>query len=384
MKIFRNNPDIDKQSLNDVIHLLNKILKILFIFLIIAGIYALTLIFKEWNLKHYFLTFLGLLSPLFIGLLIAWLFDPFVSFLEKKKIRRPVGALITYVLLIGSVAIILWAILPMLFDQINDFVKTMPMIFSNIQSWLENFIDSFSSIEGFDTVGMKKEVFEQIENFGMNLTTDLPLTIVNFIQAFISGIGSVLVGLIIGFYLLVGFKKFDMISYLPKRFQKDAKNLSMEMNTSLRSYVQGAFLDCTAIFVITSIGLSFTGLQAPLLFGLFCGITNIIPYAGPYIGGAPAVIVGFAQSPTIGLFTLIVIALIQFIEGNFFQPLIISQTTKLHPVTIMVGLLVFGYFFGILGMLVSTPIIAVIKAIFLYFDQKYEIIKGYKENEEKD
>lgn len=384
MKFFKNNQEIDKQSLNDVIHLLNKILKILFIFLIIAGIYALTLIFKEWNIKHYFLTILSLLSPLFIGILIAWLFDPFVSFLEKKKIGRPVGSLITYFLLIGSIAIILWAILPMLFDQINDFVKTMPMIFNNIQSWLENFIDSFSNIEGFDTVGMKKEVFEQIETFGMNLTTDLPMTLVSFLQAFISGIGSLLVGLIIGFYLLVGFKKLDMISYLPKRFQKDAKNLSNEMNTSLRSYVQGAFLDCTAIFVITSIGLSFTGLKAPLLFGLFCGITNIIPYAGPYIGGAPAVIVGFAQSPTIGLFTLIVIAVIQFIEGNFFQPLIISQTTKLHPVTIMIGLLVFGYFFGILGMLVSTPIIAVFKSIFLYFDQKYEIIKEYKENEEKD
>lgn len=384
MKFFKSNQEIDKQSLNDVIHLLNKILKILFIFLIIAGIYALTLLFKEWNLKHYLLTILGLLSPLFIGILIAWLFDPFVSFLEKKKINRTIGTVITYILLIGGIAIILWAIIPMLLDQINDFVKTMPMIFQNIQNWIENFIDSFKTIEGFDAEGMKKEVFAQIETLGMNLTTDLPMTIVNFIQGFISGIGSVIVGLIIGFYLLVGFKKFDVISYLPKRFQKDAKDLSLEMNTSLRSYVQGAFLDCSAIFIITSIGLSFTGLKAPLLFGLFCGLTNIIPYAGPYIGGAPAVIVGFAQSPTIGLFTFLVIAAIQFTEGNFFQPLIMSRTTKLHPVTIMIGLLIFGYFFGIIGMLVSTPIIAVTKAIFLYFDQKYEIIKGYKENEEKD
>ena len=116
------------------------------------------------------------------------------------------------------------------------------------------------------------------------------------------------------------------------------------------------------------------GLKAPALFGFFCGLTNIIPYLGPYIGGAPAVIVGFTQSPTIGILTIVVIAVIQFLEGNFLQPVIMSKTTKLHPVTIILGLLVFGYFFGILGMLLSTPIIAVCKTIFQFFDKKYGLI----------
>ncbi len=108
----------------------------------------------------------------------------------------------------------------------------------------------------------------------------------------------------------------------------------------------------------------------------------MIPYAGPYIGGIPAVIVGFSQSPTVGILTLITIVIIQFLEGNFIQPLVMSKTTKLHPVTIMIGLLVFGHFWGIIGMFVSTPIIAVLKAIFTYFDDKYDIIKIKNENEE--
>ena len=140
-------------------------------------------------------------------------------------------------------------------------------------------------------------------------------------------------------------------------------------------------IDCTAVFVVTSIGLWIVGLQSPLLFGLFCGITNIIPYAGPYIGGFPAVIVGFAEDPMIGLFTLLVIVVIQFVEGNFFQPLIMSKTTKLHPVTIMVGLLVFGHFWGILGMVVSTPIITSLKSIFMYFDEKYDILETSESEE---
>lgn len=379
-----NDKNIDTRNLNEVILLSKRILKILFCFLIIAGIYAITLIFKEWNIMHYVLTLLRILSPLFIGILIAWLFDPFVKWLKKKGISRGWGTVITYILLIGGIFIVLWAIIPMLSNQINDFAKTIPVVFENIQHWIEGMIDNFKNIEGFDSEGMKAEVFAQIEAFGSDLTTDLPSTIVNFVQGFISGMGSLLVGLIIGFYLLISFDKIDFISYLPKRHQKDARDLMNDINSSLRRFVQGALLDSTAIFIITSIGLSFTGIQAPLLFGLFCGLTNVIPYAGPYIGGAPAVIVGFAQSPTVGLFTLVVIAAIQFTEGNFFQPLIMSKTTRLHPVTIIIGLLIFGYFFGIIGMLISTPIIAVFKSIILFFDEKYEIIDTYRKNEEKD
>ena len=127
--------------------------------------------------------------------------------------------------------------------------------------------------------------------------------------------------------------------------------------------------------MISSIGLWFVGLKAPLLFGLFCGITNIIPYLGPYLGGIPAVIVGFTQSTTIGILTLVVIAVIQLLEGNLLQPLILSKTTKLHPITIILGLLIFGYFFNIVGMIISTPIIAALKAVVLYFDKKYDILK---------
>ena len=157
-------------------------------------------------------------------------------------------------------------------------------------------------------------------------------------------------------------------------------NLLKSINRTCRDFVTGALLDCTLVFVISSIAFLIVGLKAPLLFGLFCGITNVIPYAGPYIGGAPAVIVGFSISPTVGIFTLIVIIVIQALEGNLLQPLIISKTTKLHPVTIMLGLLLFGHYFGILGMVVSTPLIGAIKAVFIFFNDKYQLFDLKKEN----
>ncbi len=367
---------IDYHKLNHVISTSEKILRIVYVLLVILAIYILTMLFKELKLKNTIIVLLKTISPLFIGFFIAWLFDPFVKWLKKKGIRRGYGTIITYVLLVGGLAIVIGSIIPVLANQINDFAKTLPSIIDTVKGWIDTGFDQLSHFEGFDALAVKEDLFQKIEDFGVGLTKDLPQMIVNFISSFFSGAGSFVVGLIIGFYLLMSFDNASdvLITLLPKKIQNDTRDLFNEVNSSLRRFVQGAVMDCTLIFVITSLGLWIIGLKAPLLFGLFCGVTNVIPFAGPYIGGAPAVIVGFSQGPMTGILTLIVIAVIQFIEGNFLQPLIMSKTTKLHPVTIIIGLLVFGYFFGIIGMAISTPIIAVCKSIFMFFDQKYGIL----------
>ena len=124
-----------------------------------------------------------------------------------------------------------------------------------------------------------------------------------------------------------------------------------------------------------SIGFSLAGLKAPIVFGLICAITNIIPYIGPYIGGIPAVAVGFTISPLVGFLSLAAVVISQFLESYVLTPIVMSKTMKLHPVTIIIGLLIFGHFFGIIGMLLSTPVISCIKIIFNFFDEKYEIFE---------
>jgi predicted PurR-regulated permease PerM len=161
--------------------------------------------------------------------------------------------------------------------------------------------------------------------------------------------------------------------------QKDVRDIFNEVNTAFRRFINGALADSTLVFIVSSIAFAIAGLKAPLLFGLFCGITNIIPYAGPYIGGAPAVIVAFSQSTSIGIFVLIALIIIQTLEGNFIQPLIMSKSARLHPVTVIIGLLIFGHFFGIIGMAISTPVIGACKALFLFFDEKYHIL-DYNKN----
>lgn len=371
-----NDKELNMKNVNETVLLAKRILHISYFLIIIVGAWAAIKVVKELKIWDFLIELLTIVAPLFIGIFMAWLFDPAVKWLQKKGIKRTFGSIIMYVLFLGCLFILLATIIPLLSDQINDFVQAIPGIFDSVKSWIDEVFQKLSAIKDFDAEAFKLDMFKNIEEFGTNLASSLPTMMVDIAKSIFSGLGTFLVGLIIGFYLLIGFDNVNdtIITIFPNKMQKHARELITEVNTSLRRFVEGALLDSTFVFIVTSIGLGIVGLKAPLLFGLFCGLTNIIPYVGPYIGGAPAVIVGFAQSPTTGILVLVVIAIIQFLEGNFIQALIMSKTTKLHPVTIMLGLLVFGHFWGILGMLISTPIISVGKSIILFLDEKYDIL----------
>ena len=113
---------------------------------------------------------------------------------------------------------------------------------------------------------------------------------------------------------------------------------------------------------------SITGMPYALLFAIFTSITNVIPFIGPYIGGVPAVLVSLSVSMKLGIVALIEVIILQFIESSFIHPYIMSKGLKINPIIILIGLIVFGYFFGIIGMLISTPLISVIKSVYEYYE----------------
>ena len=369
MKNKINNENIDKNKVNEVLNISNKILKVLYIFIIIIGVYLLLMILKETKLINTITSILKVSIPLFIGIVIAWLLNPFVSFLSKKGIKRIWGTVISYVILLSIISLLLGSLIPLLYNQITDFIESIPSVFNSIKIWINQFFDQFGKIDQLNIDTAKEGLFNSINNFGNGLTNTLPQTIISLTGSLISGIGVFLIGLVIGFYFLLSFDNIghNITKLLPSNIKKPTLEIGTEINKSLRNYVNGAIIDSLVVFLASSISFAIIGIKAPLLFGFFCGLMNVIPYAGPYIGGAPAVIVAFSQGLPLGIATLIAIVIIQTIEGNILQTLIMSKTTKLHPITIIVGLLIFGYFFGIVGMLLSTPIIGIIKILYQYF-----------------
>ena len=378
--MFRNKKEkeIDVTSLNHILRTGKKLINIGYFMAILALIILGTFLIKEWKILRILKDFIIVISPIFIGFLVAWLFEPLVKKLQAKKVPRLLGCILSYLIILGVIFLIAYMFIPSLITQIKDFVAAAPEIFKELTKFVTNIIEKFDTNHLVNIKDVKKEITSIISNFGMGLVSNLPEYALSIGKSIINGGLNFVLGLMIGFYLLFDFDKVNenIDKMLPKTWKENFRELTKRINTSLRSYVQGVLLVMFLVFLTQSIGLTLAGMEAPLLFALFCAVTDIIPYFGPYIGGIPAVIVGFTISPITGICVLISILVVQLLENNFYQPLIMGHTMQLHPVTIMLGLLIFEHFFGILGMVIATPVIACIKVLLIFVNEKTGIIKS--------
>lgn len=379
--MLKKREKLDIENVNEVLSLSKKLLKIGLIIAIIVLIALATYLIKTWKVLEFIKTILIIISPVFIGLIIAWLLDPLASALEKKM-PRLVACIVIFILFFGGIILLLSLLLPTFTEQIKEFITGIPTILKDLKDLINGLFLNVSGDSGIDLTSVKEQIFISIENLGISLTTKLPDMVIGIAKSIVSGGMLVILGIMIGFYMLYDFGKvkLGLLDFVPKKHHKDAKELMRRLNHSLRGYIQGLFAVMFLVFLTQSIGLTLAGLKAPMIFALFCAITDIIPYLGPYIGGAPAVLVGFTISPIVGTFTLISIVVVQLLENNFYQPLIMGKAMQLHPVTIIVGLLLFEHFFGIIGMIVATPVIACLKVILTYIDEKMNVMEMIREN----
>ena len=295
--------------------------------------------------------------------------------MEKKKIPRVVGTFIVYAAFLLILLLFIRFLIPVIYEQLQVLISNLPSIFKELETFIDSIFSKFGDIQGFDLQGIKDSILGTVTTYLNNFMTSAPTFIMNFAGGLFSSMVTICFGLVIGIYMLIDFDSINghLLQLLPKKNRFEASLLITNISTEVRKSVNGTLLVATMVFISDSIGFWIAGLQAPILFGLLCGITDLIPYIGPYIGGAIAVVIGFAQSPLVGFLTLIVAIIVQLIENNIFQPIIMSKTMKLHPVTIIVGLLIFEHFFGIIGMILATPCIALGKVVWKFFKEKYNL-----------
>lgn len=372
--------ELNYHNLNEVIGLSKKMLKILYTCIILAIIVFIIILFKNLEIFKVLGSILGVISPFFIGLVIAWLLDPAVTYLQKKNVKRSIGTIVVFFVFILILYLLFRIMLPLLYTQLNEFItNSLPTLIKSTGTFIENLFTKLEAT-GFDFTSVETSVYKALENIGVDLTTGLPKAALNVVSTLVSSIGTFGLGLIVGFYLLIDFEGVKKIfNYIPIKNKEGFNYIIGKLNIAFRSFVQGTLFISLIIMILSSIFYGIIGLPSALLFGLICGITNIIPYIGPWIGGAICVIVGLTVSPLTGILAGVVAFAIQQVDGMILQPLIMSKTMKLHPVTIMIGLLVFGYLFGILGMIFATPIMASIKIIASYYNEKYNLIGKLKE-----
>ena len=365
---------INYKKVNEVVSLTSKILNLVYIAMIIGIIFIATLLIKEWGILKFVMTILKVATPFFIGFVIAWLFNPLVVKLENRGWNRAVASMVIFLVFILIIFAFFSMLIPTIYTQLNDLIASLPGIYNSIKNWITNLLNNFNSSDMVDVASIEANIFKTMEDLGTNITTNLPSMIMNIVGVVFSGLGTMAISLVVGLYLLFDFNNATdhLLKYIPKTHKYEIETLINQIGEELRKCVRGTLTIACMVFVCDSLGFALAGLKAPILFGLLCGITDLIPYIGPYIGGAAAVIVGFSQNPMTGIIVLSVAVIVQLIENYVLQPVVMSKTVELHPVTIIIGLLIFGHFFGIIGMILAMPIMSLIKVVYRFFATKYD------------
>ena len=365
---------INYKKVNEVVSLTSKILNLVYIAMIIGIIFIATLLVKEWGILKFVMTILKVATPFFIGFVIAWLFNPLVVKLENRGWNRAVASMVIFLVFILIIFAFFSMLIPTIYTQLNDLIASLPGIFNSLKNWITNFLNNFNSSDMVDVASIEANIFKSMEDLGTNITTNLPSMIMNIVGVVFSGLGTMAISLVVGLYLLFDFNNATdhLLKYIPKTHKYEIETLINQIGEELRKCVRGTLTIACMVFVCDSLGFALAGLKAPILFGLLCGITDLIPYIGPYIGGAAAVIVGFSQNPMTGIIVLSVAVIVQLIENYVLQPVVMSKTVELHPVTIIIGVLIFGHFFGIIGMILAMPIMSLIKVVYRFFATKYD------------
>ena len=320
----------------------------------------------------------ALFSLVFIPFIIAgflyYVFNPVVLYLEKKfKLPSIWGIVIVFILLIGLFVYTVVSLVPNVITQLSGLISASGSLVPNLQKW----VDRLSQNPAFKDVDFKALIdkanisyMDVLQNLLSGVTFSLS-NVVGVISKVVMIIGLVPILL---FYMLKDGK--NILPFLKKTILKRDKlniaSLLDDMNKTISKYISGASIDCLFIFVTVFISYLIIGIPYAFLFAVFAAITNLIPYLGPYIGLTPVVLsVGFAH-PVQALIAIVVVLVLQQLDGNIIYPRVVGSAVEVHPVTIMVLMLVAGSLYGLVGMLIAVPFYSLVKEVVKFLWKLWE------------
>ncbi len=368
-------------------------------------------------------SFLSILSPFIVGIVFAWLLTPVESLLVSRDMKASSAAFIVTIVGVLLLAILFGGFAYVTASSIIEFLTGGKNIsyFINTGKDVVTTINEYINLEA-NNGGLVQVVIQGGVIFGLieNNSHIHPVTdaLVNSYQLII-GTGTSLtdvvsstlgyfykfvIGAVVVGFMLPNFSNFgnSIKAIIPKNVKSEWSNFIDIIGSSFTDYMRGALMIASIVGSIIAVGIGlisvlsstifhtpgaisilsmqgsmFTVIVSILVFGILCALTNLIPYAGPFIGGIPIVILVLLNDQTpnywVSWSVAVVIVITQSLESLFLQPVVMGRATKLHPVAILLGLTVFGSLFGIVGMLIATPILSVGKSVINYYNEKYDI-----------
>ena len=304
---------------------------------------------------------LAVLTPLLLAVAIAYILNPVVIWLEQR-LSRTLAVLLIFLVFFGISFVFLARFLPMFIEEINSLVMRFPRYVKQVQGLLDKFYRATDRLNLPQSIlGALEISLDTIEERLLANLARIPEVTFNVAR----GLFTFFLVLVLSFYLLRDFElvKDSLYYIIPRKSRSRARKILHEVDSSLGKYIRGQLVLALVVGALTYLSLLLLGVEFSLIWGIFAGITNTIPYFGPFLGAVPAVLMALLTSPALALKTILVFVIIQQVESNFISPYVLGKTMGLHPLVVLLALLIGGQFFGIWGLIAAVPVVAVARIV---------------------
>jgi len=324
-------------------------------------------------------------TPFIFGGVLAYLFLPLVNFFNCW-LPRWLAILAVYLLTFGILVLAVALVIPPLIAQIADLIRSLPDI-ATIQREANRLLDEYEQLLASLPPAVQSEVQNAIASAASEGLSTLRANFVNYLQNIgqflVNSVLSVVntVTFLLGFFLIPFWLFYVLMDqragrdYLDRmihpRLRADFWAMITIIDHDLSGYLRGQLILGTSVGLAAWIGLTalnIAGMKVPytVLLAVVAGVTELVPVIGPIIGAIPAILLGLADSPTTALAVTILYIAIQQLENHILVPRIIGESVGVHPAILMVVLVVCSQVFGLLGAILSAPLSAMARDLFLY------------------
>ncbi|NLY36789.1 MAG: AI-2E family transporter [Tissierellia bacterium] len=327
-------------------------------------------------------------QPVLWGIAISYVMNPICKyFMEKTKLPWSLNILLGYILLILVLSAFIWGLAPIIGQNIADLLNSIPVLIKTIQRTIIDIEKNLSQgplaplMDQFDLKNLINTVLGKVGVLVNNLS--------NLLVVFIKGFSQFILGLIISIYMLLNKDpiKEKVFRYMRVRLSPEKEralgDFMRKADKTFGGFLAGKLLDSMIIAMISFVGFMILDAPFPLLLAIIIGITNMIPYFGPLIGGVPVVFLILFIDPKKAALVAIFIIALQQLDGYYIGPKILGETIGVSPFWVILGVTIGGGLYGIVGMILGVPTLALINSEFDdYLLRKEKLL--YKEVKESD
>lgn len=346
-------------------------MKIRSFFMLIPAFIVYIIIFRFLYLENGLSTIIKVCIPILLGLFIAVLLNPVLIFFQQKinTHNRSFQILITYTLFLGMISLIITFVAPSIIRSLIKLLKDIPKLFSSAENFILYFIEKngMSGVTNSFYSTLQEYLFNYTQRFTTLLTTLINSILVQLINIF-SAIWNFILAVIISIYILLDKENFEnwfyklCHSFFEKKYADEIVSIGYSLNENITKFFFGKLLDSLIVGIITFTASRYIiNAPYPLIDGLIIGTTNIIPYFGAFIGGIPVIIITALNNPYKGFLMCIFILVLQEFDALILDPKIIGVQLSIKPIVIIISIIIAGGLFGLVGMFLATPIVALIK-----------------------